>query len=407
MLLKKLTLSLGIVALSTVAFGQKTKVTDAALEYGKLKPMLYAGTDIPGAKKSVIIAKNSIDEASNEYDAMADKNVAAEPKDLQKMNWYKGEIYFALSILIGMDSTIIDMSSDDALDVSMKSWKTGMGQGNKYAEDIDGSVKEKISMIYMFSGEFWKKEEYQNAGEGYEACALLSDCLGTLDTLMIFNAGLSYENAKNYEKAAEMYSQLAKANYRGAKGAVLAANVYRRLEQNDKVIEILSVAQSSYPNDRELLLALVNANIDAGNASGAEAALKAAIATDPTNAKLHYNSGTIYIELKENQKAEEALRKALELDPGYTDAQYQLGAHLYNWAFQLKDEAAFLKIGDPKEEELKAQSDEKMKGSIDALETYIKSDPNDKNVLQILYKAYHKQGNSEKASEYKKRYDAL
>ena len=155
-----------------------------------------------------------------------------------------------------------------------------------------------------------------------------------------------------------------------------------------------------------LLLGLVNAYIDADDAQGAEAALNEAIATDPDNALLHYNSGTIYIELKDNQKAEDALRKALELNPKYVDAQYQLGAHLYNWALQLKDEIDFLKMNDPREGELKALYEEKMSGAIVELEKYIENEPNDKGVLKIIYKAYHKQGNSEKAAEYKARLDA-
>lgn len=397
-LLKKLTLSLGIVALSSVAFGQKSKITDAALEYAKLKPFVYSLTpNLPEAKKSVMVAKASIDAAAEHPDT----------KGNQKMFRYKGEIYFALAVILKMDPAVAELSADEAMDISLLAWEMGLPLGKKHKQYIIDAANEKYGYVYKFAGEFYTGEKYQEAGESYETCAKINHSIGTLDTLMMFNSGLSYEYAKNYEKAVEMYAQLAAVNYRGAKGAVLAAGVYRRLDQNDKVIEVLSKAQKSYPNDRELLLGLVNANIDAGDAAGAEAALKAAIATDPENAKLHYNSGTIYIELKENQKAEDALHKALELDPNYSDAQYQLGAHLYNWAFQLKEEAAFLKIGDPKEKELKKLSDEKMKGSIEALEQYIESDPNDKNVLQILYKAYHKQGNADKYKEYKARYDAL
>ena len=71
-----------------------------------------------------------------------------------------------------------------------------------------------------------------------------------------------------------------------------------------------------------------------------------AISADPYNVQLHYTIGTIYIDLKENQKAEDALRKALELDPSNADIQYQLGAHLYNWATELKLERDKLSKGD-------------------------------------------------------------
>ena len=155
-----------------------------------------------------------------------------------------------------------------------------------------------------------------------------------------------------------------------------------------------------------MLLELVNTNIESGDAAGAEKALNDAIATDPNNKQLHYTIGTIYIDLKENAKAEQALRKALEIDPNYQDAQYQLGAHLVTWAGDLKMEADGLKFGDPNYNKLKKQSDETYQRAVEPLEKYITSNPNDKPVLNILFQLHRNLGNTEKALEYKKRYDA-
>ena len=204
-----------------------------------------------------------------------------------------------------------------------------------------------------------------------------------------------------------------------------------KLGNEEKSTALLTEAQKKFPNDRDVLLGLVNAYIDAGDSKGAEKALNDAIATDPKNEKLHYNSGTIYInigdqarkeakdetdEVKRDEKlaavsdaygkAETALNKALELKPDYVDAQYQLGAHLFNWASQLREQAAFMKVGDPREEEINKKADEKMDAAIIALEKYIESEPNDKGILRILWKAHHKKGNAEKAKEYKARLDA-
>ena len=63
---------------------------------------------------------------------------------------------------------------------------------------------------------------------------------------------------------------------------------------------------------------------------------------------MYYVLGTSYIDLMENEKAEEALMKALEIDPNYTEAQYQLGAHLYNWANDTKTSADQLDFNNPK-----------------------------------------------------------
>jgi Tfp pilus assembly protein PilF len=165
--------------------------------------------------------------------------------------------------------------------------------------------------------------------------------------------------------------------------------------------------RKKYPNDRDLLLELVNINIDAGDAAGAEAALNEAISTDPNNKQLHYTIGTIYIDLKEYEKAENALNKALEIDPNYADALYQLGAHLVTWAGETKTAANQLKFGDPSYNKMIEDSEATYKRALIPLEKYIEKSPNDKDVLNILFQLNRSLGNSEKAMEYKKRADAI
>jgi DNA-binding SARP family transcriptional activator len=51
-------------------------------------------------------------------------------------------------------------------------------------------------------------------------------------------------------------------------------------------------------------------------------------------------------------------------------------------------------------------TEEKTDASIVALEKYIENAPNDKGILRILWKAYYKKGDTEKANQYKARLDA-
>ena len=146
--MKKLTLTLGIIALSAVSFGQKSNITNAALEYKKLKPMLYAGQDIQGAKKSVVLAKGYIDDAAAHPDT----------KESQKMFLYKGEIYFALSMVLEMDSSLATISADDALDACLMAWKKGVNLGKKYKFAIKEAANEKRSLAYLVAETMWKEE---------------------------------------------------------------------------------------------------------------------------------------------------------------------------------------------------------------------------------------------------------
>jgi Tfp pilus assembly protein PilF len=55
------------------------------------------------------------------------------------------------------------------------------------------------------------------------------------------------------------------------------------------------------------------------------AALKEAVAVDPTVAKYHDTLGVVYLELRRPDLAIEALSKAVDLDPRLADAQFHLG----------------------------------------------------------------------------------
>jgi tetratricopeptide (TPR) repeat protein len=248
---------------------------------------------------------------------------------------------------------------------------------------------------------------YKEAGEIYMTQADLSSAVSQIDSTSIFNGSLCFEKGSEFIKAAEGYEKLAKVGYKGTTTYVLASSAYRKGGNIEKAKAIVAEGRKKHPSDRDLLLELVNTNIDAGDAAGAEAALNEAITKDPNNKQLHYTIGTIYIDLKENEKAEKALNKSLEIDPNYADALYQLGAHLVTWAGDTKTAANQLKFGDPNYNKMLQQADETYKRALVPLEKYIGKNPNDKDVLTILFQLNRSLGNTEKALEYKKRADAI
>jgi tetratricopeptide (TPR) repeat protein len=399
MSIKNLSLALGVVALSSVAFGQKNIETSAAVEYkNKYLPALMK-QDIEGAKKALRAARGFIDQAA----------VHPDTENSQKTLWLKGEIYYAY-LTVGMmsqDTAFIKEAGEDAIEQSIAAYKKGYPLGKKYKRDIETGVDQKVNQMNGMAGMLYQAEQYAEAAEVYETMVKYNETIEYMDTTSIFNSSLCYEKAEKFEKAAEGYEKLANVGYKGIESAVDASRAYRKAGNLDKAMAIINKAREADPTNRELLLELVNANIEAGDAAGAQKALNDAIATDPENKALHYTIGTIYIDLKENGKAEEALNKALEIDPDYADAQYQLGAHLVTWAGDLKDEANALKFGDPNYNKLIAESEGIYKRAVVPLEKYIGNYPNDKAVLNILFQLHRNLGNSEKAIEYKKRHEGI
>jgi tetratricopeptide (TPR) repeat protein len=253
----------------------------------------------------------------------------------------------------------------------------------------------------------YKYEKYKEAAEACELLLKLSDVVGQVDTSTIYFTGICFEKAMMYEKAGDKYSQAARYSYKVPSAYARASGNYRLAGKRDMAKAIISEGRKKFPTDRDLLLELVNISIDEGDNAGAEAALAAAIATDPNNKVLYYTIGTIYSQLKQNDKAEASLNKALEIDPQYDDAMYQLGAVLVTWAGETKTAANQLKFGDARYDSMLKEADDIYKRALIPLEKYIAKNPNDKDVLTILFQLHRSLGNTEKAIEFKKRADAI
>jgi tetratricopeptide (TPR) repeat protein len=395
----KTSLIAGALIISASTFAQKKNETSAAVEFKNKYQMSMATGDVDAAKKALIAAKEFIDLAAEHV----------ETKESPKTLYYKGEIY-ANFLMLGMqtmDTVFMKLGGDDALDVAIAAYKKGFDVSDKFDGDIKDAVNQKKAMLDPYANMLYKNNMFKEAGELYLTQADLSSAISELDSTSIFNGSLCFEKGNEFIKAAEGYEKLAKVGYKGTTTYVLASSAYRKGGDTEKAKAIVAEGRKKHPSDRDLLLELVNTNIDAGDAAGAEAALNEAITKDPNNKQLHYTIGTIYIDLKENEKAEQALNKSLEIDPEYGDALYQLGAHLVTWAGDTKTAANQLKFGDPNYNKMLQQADDTYKRALVPLEKYIGKNPNDKDVLNILFQLNRSLGNTEKALEYKKRADAI
>lgn len=395
----KTSLIAGALIISASTFAQKKNETSAAVEFKTKYQVSMGSGDIDGAKKALIAAKGFIDLAAEHV----------ETKESPKTLYYKGEIY-ANFLIVGMqtmDTTFMKLGGDDALETAIAAYKKGFDVSDKFDSDIKEAVNQKKAMLDPYANMLYKNNMFKEAGELYITQADLSSAVSELDSTSIFNGSLCFEKGSEFIKAAEGYEKLAKVGYKGTTTYVLASSAYRKGGNIEKAKAIVAEGRKKHPSDRDLLLELVNTNIDAGDAAGAEAALNEAITKDPNNKQLHYTIGTIYIDLKENEKAEQALNKSLEIDPNYADALYQLGAHLVTWAGDTKTAANQLKFGDPNYNKMLQQADDTYKRALVPLEKYIGKNPNDKDVLTILFQLNRSLGNTEKALEYKKRADAI
>jgi tetratricopeptide (TPR) repeat protein len=369
-LMKKQLLLAGLsLVLSTATFAQKKNVTDAILLMRKYNPT----GDIAANKKTVTEAMNFIDLAA----------VNPETAEDFKMHLYRAQIYYALIEVNAMENKGV---SDAA---TTQKWKeTSVASFKKVLEDPKKTFTADAQNFINGRADF------------------------------VFNAGIVAYNAKKYEAAADAFlaaheiktflgEDFKDAEVNTSLAANYAVEDYLAAKKYDEALAFAAKISEAMPKNIDILISMVNINLQKGDVAATEKYINKALELDPNNKQLYYVLGTSYMDKKENEKATAALRKALEIDPAYNEALYQLGAHLYNLAVEKRNATIELDYKDPKAVKLEAEAMDLFKQALEPLEKYAGQNPDDKAILDILYKTNMKLGSIEKAQEYKKRLDAL
>lgn len=394
----KATAFVGVFLVSGVAIAQKKNETDAAMHYkNTFLPALMEG-NMDAAKKALIKAKTSIDLAAEN----------PETKESPKTLWLKGNIYSSFLVvgMQSMDTNFIKLAGDDAMEVSIEAYKKGYSISDKFDSDIEEGVNQNHDLIEGFAMMAYKAEQYNEAAEAFLVEVKFYEAINKVDTNSMYNAGLCFDKVSKYNEAGQQFEALTKTGHKGAKMYAFAVSSYRKAKNYDAAKAIAKTGREKYPQDKDILLEAVQISLDQNDAVGAEALLNEAIAKDPGNKILHNTIGTIYIDLKQNEKAEAAFNEALKIDPNFEDALRQLGGHLVNWAIDVNGQANQLKLSDPKLKVLEAQSKDLFTRAVAPLEKFLVAKPKDVEVLTTLSQINRYLGNTDKSLEYKKRADA-
>jgi tetratricopeptide (TPR) repeat protein len=299
-----------------------------------------------------------------------------------KMHMYRGEIYFGLIEVAAMESAATGTKPDEAI---LKEYEAiAKASFNKVLED---PKKEFVSDIQSFLN--FRSDMYFNMGiksfekRNFEMATQLF--VGTIEVKSFLN--------EKYPDA-EVNAQLCLTR---------TVDSLLLLKSFDKALELANVVNKAVPSNLKILRSLIIINLQKGDNVASEKYLNESLALDSLDKELYYVLGSAYMSLKENEKADKALSKALKIDPAYSNAQYQLGAHLYNWAADLKKEAGQLPENDASYDPLMEKATAMQYRSLALIQAYDERNPCNKDVFEILQKSYSKLGDNDKSDAYKMR----
>jgi len=187
-----------------------------------------------------------------------------------------------------------------------------------------------------------KKEYFIKASQEFDKAYQSSMLVEFTDTMALYYSGFSMMLAGNYDKSIEVYNKLVEMNYDKPDLYISIINAYAGKKDNVKELEYIELSRQKWPDDLNLLLTETNYYIKTKNVEKAQANLMLAIEKDPDNAILHFNIGANYQTLYEDtlnslenrlnyyDEAIKSYNKVLSIDPDNFEANYSLGAIIFN-----------------------------------------------------------------------------
>lgn len=360
----------------TIAFGQKAMRTTAFND----------------------LRKGQLDKAMQNIEpTISDPSTMNDPK-----TWfYRGNIYLKIHMSENPEYKNLD---PEALSKAYDSYKKLLELDTKKE-----FYTEAIQNIFIISEQLYNQgvthfsavpPDFNKALISFEKAVDVNASYGNIDTLAIFNAGLSAENAKNFPKAKLFYNRIIELNYPQPLVYNSLSGIYLEEKDTATAIATITAGRLKYPDNFNLLIAETNIYLASKKYDKAMANLREAIKTDPNNPTIHYAVGVNYSVMNDNEAAESSYLRAIELNPDYFEASYNLGALYVNQAAVLIEKANKLPLSAVAEyDKLKLEADEILKKSIPHLENATRLDPKDKSTLLSLKEIYTRLGMNEKRIE--------
>lgn len=378
--MRRIVLTLFVVALGLMASAQNSKVV-SAFNYHR-----YGNLDK---------AKEAIDEAVVHEKTIGDA----------KAWFYRGNIYLDLANSTDENFRKLD---PDPLQKAFESYQRAyeLDEKGEYKADIERYIPAVAESYYNYGVVQYNLGNYKEAALEFEKSFEVGLSVGRTDTTAIYNAAVASTLAEENQMAKGYYERTLELDYNKPDIFSSLAEIYKA--EGDTALALITVQEGRelYPEDFNLLIAETNIYLATNQKEKAMLDLEKALEIDATNPTIFFAVGTIYDQLGDFEKAEDAYKKAIALNPDYFEANYNIGALYVNNAADIQTRINDLPLDAVKEyDEGKAQADEMLNASIPYLEKALELQPGDVNAMVSLKEIYTRLGMTEKLENINKLLD--
>lgn len=339
------------------------------------------------------LRKDKLDKAKEAIDpAITNDKTMGDPK-----TWfYYGNIYLSIQLTDNEDfKKLDDAPLDKAYNAYLKALELDVK--NQFTDDIKDRMQVCAEQYFNAGVNNYNEQIYKKSADAFAKSAEVNQNLGRVDSAAILYAGQSAYFGELYDEAMQYFTKLLDANYQEPSVYRMMSDIYKKTSDTTAATQILLDGRKIFPDDYNLIVDLANIYLATGQNQDALDVLNIAIGKDQTNATLFFAAGTIYDKMKKNDEAADMYLKAINIDPEYFDANYNLGALYYNQAAEKIMNANALPLSETaKFDALVAEGKALMQKALPYLEKADSIQPADAVTLQTLKEIYTRLGMMDK-----------
>lgn len=360
-------------------------------------------------------AKTVIDATVGAQEYMVDKK--GQPSKNAAKAWYiKGMIYIAIDTTKKEQYRSLDANAFAvAKEAFEKCNQIDGGKSATFMNDVSGFPLITDVVNANFAAVYWNQAiaVYNEKKDPVAAYALSEKTLFFHeDTLVLLYAGGVFApGAKEYDKGLDLLQRYVKAGGTTPEAYTMMASIYKdNKKDNVAAMKILQEGKARFPKYKDIALMELNMYLADKKYDIARAMVEGELKADPNNKDNYFLFGQLNREMGDPDKAKEAFRKVLEIDPKSFDAAAEL-ANLY-WADakQIKNEMGKLSSSKGDMDKLKKLDVlyvEKLKIYIPYIEACEKLSPDDITVLYSMLSVYGDLDDQPKVTRLKKKLKSL
>ncbi len=339
----------------------------------------------------------------NEYQEAVQliEEAAKHEKTIDKgKTWYtRGQIYQAIAFA---DEESVKSLVEDPFEKAVESYKKAQeleGENNINYVFAGQSLNEMWSLMLNKGAEAYQEGNFEEAIQAFDKTKMINP----KDTTGFMYAGVAAMQGGFYDKAAEnYYTLLNDLDFKELDVYTSLLWIERNHNQDlENALSLLEEAREKYPENLDLMKEEINLLINMEKTEEAKEKLELAIQAEPDNPSLYYSLAYLYDEVGETEKSINTYKKAIELNPEYFEANFNLAVIFFNKGVEILKEAnnMDLETYQKKGKEIVAQADKFFEKSLPYLEKSHEIDPEDLTVMETLETAYAELQMEEKAEE--------